>query len=183
MSVLKGTGNVLKTILGGAMERYPIGTPVTLGATAAAGLGVLGNEDSGFVGRNTNNVGEIMSDKENPLQFKKNQIESTYNHEFTKNNNENNFTYMPEMKIEGDRLVVKLNEEPEKHANYINFYAAQSNLGTDNRDIIYEIDGKKHAYDFSVFGGAKFIPLEDLENNPYTKDLPKSNTMSTGDFK
>jgi len=124
-----------------------------------------------------------MSDKENPLQFKKNQIEGTYNHEFTKNNNENNFTYMPEIKIEGDRLVVKLNEEPEKHANYINFYAAQSNLGTDNRDIIYEIDGKKHAYDFSVFGGAKFIPLEDLENNPYTKDLPKSNTMSKGDFR
>ena len=55
MSVLKGTGNVLKTILGGAMEKYPIGTPVTLGATAAAGLGVLGNEDSGFVGRNTKN--------------------------------------------------------------------------------------------------------------------------------
>lgn len=119
----------------------------------------------------------------NPLQFKKNQIEGTYNHEFTKNNNESNLTYMPEMKIENNRLVVKLNDEPEKHANYINFYAAQSNWGTDNRDIVYEIDGKKHAYDFSVFGGAKFIPLEDIENNPFTKDLPSGNQMMPEDFK
>ena len=51
----KGTGNVLKTILGGSMQKHPIGTPVALGATAAAGLGVLGNEDSGCVGRNTKN--------------------------------------------------------------------------------------------------------------------------------
>ena len=53
MSVLKGTGNVLKTILGGAMEKYPVGTPAALGTAAAAGLGVLGNKDSGYVGRNT----------------------------------------------------------------------------------------------------------------------------------
>jgi hypothetical protein len=120
--------------------------------------------------------------RENPLQFKKDQIESTYNFEFTERNNENNLTYMPEMKIENNRLVVKLNDEPEKHANYINFYAAQSNWGTDNRDIIYEIDGKKHEYDFSIFGGAKFIPLEEKENNPYVKDLPSGNQMKPEDF-
>ena len=63
MSILKGTGNVLKTILGGAMQKHPIGTPVALGATAAAGLGVLGNEDSGWVGRNTKNLpsGDTMN--------------------------------------------------------------------------------------------------------------------------
>tara|TARA_Y100000310_G_scaffold16443_1_gene16402 strand:- start:7639 stop:8019 length:381 start_codon:yes stop_codon:yes gene_type:complete len=52
-------GKVLKTILSGAMQKYPIGTPVALGATAAAGLGVLGNEDSGLVGRNTKNSDDI----------------------------------------------------------------------------------------------------------------------------
>lgn len=52
-------GNVLKTILGSAIQKHPIGAPVALGATAAAGLGVLGNEDSGWVGRNSKNSDDI----------------------------------------------------------------------------------------------------------------------------
>ena len=63
MSILKGTGNVLKTILGSAMQKHPIGTPVALGATAAAGLGVLGNEDSGWVGRNTKNSDDAFGEE------------------------------------------------------------------------------------------------------------------------
>tara|TARA_R110000822_G_scaffold7784_3_gene31573 strand:+ start:2888 stop:3367 length:480 start_codon:yes stop_codon:yes gene_type:complete len=122
-------------------------------------------------------------EKENPLEFKKKQIESTYNYEFTERKNENNLSYMPEMYIENNRLVVKLNDEAEKHANYINMYAAQSAYGQDNRDIVYEIDGKKHAYDFSVFGGTKFTPIEEIENNPFTEGLPEGNQMMPEDFK
>jgi len=119
---------------------------------------------------------------DNPLELKKRNIEKVYDLEF-KEGNENKFTYMPEMKIENDRLVVKLDDDALRHASYINSYAGQMSLfGTDNRDIVYEIDGKKHAYDFG-FRGAKLIPLEDMENNPFTKDLPSGNQMMPEDFR
>tara|TARA_R110000824_G_scaffold16175_5_gene67368 strand:+ start:2137 stop:2640 length:504 start_codon:yes stop_codon:yes gene_type:complete len=122
-------------------------------------------------------------EKENPLEFKKKQIESTYNYEFTERNNENNLSYMPEMYIKDNRLVVKLNDDAEKHAGYINNYAAQSAFGQDNRDIVYEIDGKKHAYDFSLLGGSKLIPIEEIENNPFTEGLPEGDQMMPEDFR
>jgi len=122
-------------------------------------------------------------EKENPLEFKKKQIESTYNYEFTERNNENNLSYMPEIYIKDNRLVVKLNDDAEKHAGYINNYAAQSAFGQDNRDIVYEIDGKKHAYDFSLLGGSKLIPIEEIENNPFTEGLPEGDQMMPEDFK
>jgi len=154
-------------------EDYPK-TAIGLGAA-----GLLGGAT--MVGRAL----EPAEKRENPLEYKKKQIESTYNYEFTERNNENKFTYMPEMKIENDRLVVKLDDDAVRHAGYIDGYATQDyyGWGTDNRDIIYEVDGIKHAYDFSLFGGAKLIPLEDLENNPFTKDLPSGNQMMPEDFR
>ena len=170
--------NILQRAVKGAKnlgQTYPATS--TVGMIGGTGLAAAS------LGKAIETALEPSEKKENPLEFKKKQIESTYNYEFTERNNENNLSYMPEMYIEDNRLVVKLNDEPKKHANYINMYAAQSAFGQDNRDIVYEIDGKKHAYDFSVFGGAKFIPLENMENNPFTKDLPSANQMMPEDFR
>ncbi len=150
--------------------------PIVAGGGAAA-IGALG------LGKGLDTVLDRSNGFENTLEFKKKQIESTYNYEFTERNNENKLSYMPEMYIKDNRLVVKLNDEAEKHANYINMYAAQSAYGQDNRDIVYEIDGKKHTYDFSVFGGTKFTPLEGMENNPFTEGLPEGDQMMPDDFK
>ena len=43
----------LLNLLGGAFSKYPIGAPVALGAAGDAAMGTLGNENSGWVGRNT----------------------------------------------------------------------------------------------------------------------------------
>ena len=40
-------------MLGRAFQKHPIGAPTAIGAAGAAGFGVLGNENSGWVGRNT----------------------------------------------------------------------------------------------------------------------------------
>ena len=127
-------------------------------------------------------LGKTSDENVNPLELKKRNIEKVYDLEF-KEGNENKFTYMPEMKIEDERLVVKLDDDALRHASYINSYAGQMSVfGTDNRDIVYEIDGKKHAYDFGL-RGARLIPLENMENNPFTKDLPSGNQMMPEDFR
>jgi len=43
----------MASLLGMAFRKYPIGAPTALGAAGAAAMGRLGNENSGWVGRNT----------------------------------------------------------------------------------------------------------------------------------
>ncbi len=118
-------------------------------------------------------------DNKDLLEGKKEQIITTYNHELGSRNNENRFTYIPEVEIDKNNIIVKLKDEPEKHANFINMYAAQDAWGSDNRDIIYDIGGKKHSYDFSMLGGVTFTPIDE---NPYTQDLPIGNQLLKKDF-
>ena len=125
-------------------------------------------------------MGEGQKEEKNYLEDKKREIESTYNYEFKERNNENQFSYMPEVEIKDDVLVVKLDKDAEKHANFIDMYATQ--LGSpikDNSDIVYEINGEEYLYNSNFLGRGKLIPIN---QNAYTKDLPSGNTMGTGDF-
>ena len=160
MSILKGTGNVLKTILGGAMQKHPIRTPVALGATAAAGLGVLGNEDSGWVGRNTKNsddaFGEELKKWENKPWDPDNDPEYV---------NKTMQRLHREMTNELDTMLVPRSSASEEATDYVLAFlqmaqkkeGAPTMTGVEDERVIYD-------------------------NNPYTKNLPSGDTMNVGDF-
>ena len=53
---MAGLLNLLGNTAGRAFKKYPIGAPVATGASLAALTGTLGNEESGWVGRNQGKV-------------------------------------------------------------------------------------------------------------------------------
>ena len=57
----------MASLLGMAFRKYPIGAPTALGAAGAAAMGRLGNENSGWVGRNTPKEDEPSNRKEHEI--------------------------------------------------------------------------------------------------------------------
>jgi len=165
-------GSVLKTILGGAIQKYPIGAPVALGATAAAGLGVLGNEDSGWIGRNSEDpplveitrLGDELKDwAERPWdpENDKAYIDETINRMHSL------------LTDQFDTMAIPRSSAREKATDYVSEFLRMASEKEGAPEMLSVKDEKV------IYGAVGASPPP----NPFTKDLPEGDTLRPGDFK
>tara|TARA_Y100001973_G_C5189600_1_gene330089 strand:- start:1848 stop:2159 length:312 start_codon:yes stop_codon:yes gene_type:complete len=79
-------------------------------------------------------------------------IKNNYKWSISEDGNPKGLTYIPKISKKGNKIILKLKDNALDHAQFIEDSFSGS-LGQLKDNIFYEVDGKLHKYNMSLFSG------------------------------